>query len=146
MWRVAIAGSYSELFLSIAREHLRESSVILESILPHSSGAGFDALLVFPDTDISDYDLSCRILIVPDDVNVKNSSAQCVITYGFSPKNSITLSSMENNKYTLAIQRDIISLESTIVLRQEFSLGSILSQYETMALASLLVISEVLGQ
>ena len=100
----------------------------------------------FSGCNISAYKISSHILIVPDDVTIRDSSAQCVITYGLSPKNSVTLSSTDNNKYTLAIQRDIISLGGSIVLRQEFSLDSILSQYETMALASLLAISDLLEQ
>lgn len=146
MWRVGIAGGFSDLFLEVAREQLRESNVLLECVNLKSSGTEYDALLVSQGADISAYKISNHILIVPDDVTIRDSSAQCVITYGLSPKNSVTLSSTDNNKYTLAIQRDIISLGGSIVLRQEFSLDSILSQYETMALASLLAISDLLEQ
>ena len=65
MWRVGIAGGFSDLFLEVAREQLRESNVLLECVNLKSSGTEYDALLVSQGADISAYKISSHILIVP---------------------------------------------------------------------------------
>lgn len=149
MWRVAIAGSVNDDFFIAAGKRLSGADVRLEKFDPGQPGRVYDALLVFPDTDLSKTRYECRILIIPDESVsdeefVRNASAQCVITYGLSPKNTVTLSSTKDSRNVVALQRDILSLDNSLVLRQEFALNSDLPHYETMALASLLAVSGVL--
>ncbi|MGI6577107.1 MAG: hypothetical protein ACOX1Q_03460 [Eubacteriales bacterium] len=151
MWRVAIVGSVNDDFLNVAKKRLSDRNVYLEKFNVLLPNPDYDAILVFPDTDLSLNKYSCRILIIPDvlitdEAIIKNASALCVISYGLSPKNTVTLSSTNDHRNVVALQRDIISLDNSLILRQEFTLDCDLSHYETTALASLMAISGVLEQ
>ena len=151
MWRVAVAGKVTDGFMEAARKRLLETGVLLERYDPYLPEQDYDAILVFPDTDLSLSKYCCRILIIPDELIsdgaiINDTSAQCVISYGLSPKNTVTLSSTNDGKNVVALQRDIMSLDGSLILRQEFTLDCDLQHYETMALASLIAISRVLEQ
>ena len=58
----------------------------------------------------------CGILLLPGDANVPMSfDAGCVVTYGMSPKNTLTLSSIgEDTSALLALQRELLTVKRVI--------------------------------
>ena len=68
---------------------------------------------------------ACRLLLLPGDRSmlIRRLRADCVMSYGTSPKDSLTLSSVEPHRLTLSIQRDLVTLHGGTVERQEVSLS-----------------------
>lgn len=67
-------------------------------------------------------DVSCAILLVPGRCAtraVKLLSPECIIDYGMSGRDTITLSSIEEKKAVVALQRELITIEKTVLERQE---------------------------
>ena len=48
--------------------------------------------------------------------------AETVITYGLSPRDSLTLSSREGDTLWAALQRELVTVDGQVVERQEFPL------------------------
>lgn len=65
---------------------------------------------------------SCGILLLPGDADADGVHAECVVTYGMSPKNSITLSSISEEMCVLALQRELITAKRDVLERQEFKI------------------------
>lgn len=68
--------------------------------------------------------LHCRLALVPEGAGVlmKGLKAEGVVSYGSGTKNTITLSSLEENRICLAIQRELVTVEGNMVERQELVL------------------------
>lgn len=68
--------------------------------------------------------LHCRLALVPEGAGVliKGLKAEGVVSYGSGTKNTITLSSLEENRICLAIQRELVTVEGGMVERQELVL------------------------
>ena len=68
---------------------------------------------------------TCRLLLLPGDRStlIRRLRADCVMSYGTSPKDSLTLSSVGEHRLTLSIQRDLVTLTGGTVERQEVSLS-----------------------
>ena len=64
---------------------------------------------------------SCRILLAPGD-SLPEIPAETVITYGLSPRDSLTLSSREGDTLWAALQRELVTVDGRVVERQEFPL------------------------
>ena len=62
--------------------------------------------------------------------------ASRVVSYGFSPRDSITLSSMSEEKIVLTIQRELFNLNGSILERQEIPIKNIGSPMDSLVIAS----------
>ncbi len=80
--------------------------------------SALDALIVGPD-GIELPPVTCRIAVLPGQTPLP-VRASCVLTYGLSSKESVTISSMDETKLALALQRDLINVKGERVERQEF--------------------------
>lgn len=68
--------------------------------------------------------LHCRLALVPDGAGVlmRGLKAEGAVSYGSGPKNTITLSSIEEERISIAIQRELVTVEGGMVERQELVL------------------------
>lgn len=93
------------------------------SQLPES----LDLLAISPRWDVGEQETlpTCRLLLLPGGRStlIRRLRADCVMSYGTSPKDSLTLSSVEPHRLTLSIQRDLVTLRGSTVERQEVSLS-----------------------
>ena len=77
------------------------------------------------------------------EIELKNSTPSYLITFGFNPKSTITVSSIEtciHNTMQISIQRTLPTLYSTEILEQDFSINI----YDTNIDAILSAISTIL--
>lgn len=63
----------------------------------------------------------CRTALVPGEIAVPLRAASAV-SYGVSPRDSLTVSSREGDVLWAALQRELVTVEGRVVERQEFSL------------------------
>jgi hypothetical protein len=63
--------------------------------------------------------VSCGILLLPGDAEADFAEADCIVSYGMSPKNTITLSSIGEESCILALQRELITVRGDVLERQE---------------------------
>jgi len=138
MWRIGVVGNFESAFFESAQKIFRAAKPVIESF---GSGVRYDAVLVLPDAILPADQVSCKILIIPEDTIINNALAKSVVSYGMSQRNTVTLSSTQDADHIVALQRDVAALEGTLVLRQEFSFSCSLPPYETLALASLMIIT-----
>ncbi len=66
----------------------------------------------------------CRTVLLPDSAGplARSLLADRVVSYGLSPRDTITLSSLEGNHICVAVQRELIRLDGGVVERQELIL------------------------
>jgi hypothetical protein len=69
---------------------------------------------------------SCKILLVPGTaINLTTIiKAECVISYGMSKKNSVTLSSIGEGESVLTLQRELPTLNGKVLERQDILVRS----------------------
>ncbi|MCL2409170.1 MAG: hypothetical protein FWC96_06090 [Oscillospiraceae bacterium] len=72
------------------------------------------------------------ILLTPSGVP-RFAEARCVVTYGMSPKDTLTLSSIGEDACVLALQRELITADGGILERQEFKIPACGSTDESLA-------------
>jgi len=86
-----------------------------------------DLLAMSPRYGVEEQEIlaACRLLLLPGNRStlIRRLRADCVMSYGTSPKDSLTLSSVEPYRLTLSIQRDLVTLQGGTVERQEVSLS-----------------------
>lgn len=94
--------------------------------------------------------ISCGILLLPGDIitgdgddEVDIFDAECIVTYGMSPKNTITLSSISEGICVLALQRELITTKGDVLERQEIKINGGMRPDCLLAVAGALLI---LGQ
>jgi hypothetical protein len=66
--------------------------------------------------------IRCGILLLPGDGDAEAFDAECIVTYGMSPKNTITLSSISETSCVLAIQRELLTSFGDMLDRQEIKI------------------------
>ncbi|UOO38431.1 hypothetical protein IZU99_04035 [Oscillospiraceae bacterium CM] len=64
----------------------------------------------------------CGFLLLPGDAGGSGVEADCVVTYGMSPKNTLTLSSIGEEACVLALQRELPTASGGVVERQEIKI------------------------
>jgi hypothetical protein len=112
-----------------------------------------DVLVLSEDAGISDRKarISCKILLLPGDSaaggavpgDTDSFDAECIVTYGMSPKNTITLSSISEDMCVLALQRELITTCGDVLERQEIKIkggmcpNSLLAVYGTLLILGL---------
>lgn len=68
--------------------------------------------------------IDCRMLLVPGALGplARILRPACAVSYGVSPKDTLTLSSLEGDQICLALQRELVTLEGVLVEEQEWVL------------------------
>jgi hypothetical protein len=92
--------------------------------------------------------VKCGILLLPGDLatggqvscDAEGFDAGCIITYGMSPKNTITLSSIGEESCVLAIQREFLTVRGDMMERQEMKVRGGLRPSSLLAVAGALLI------
>ena len=87
--------------------------------------------------------VKCGILLLPGDADAEIIDAGCIVTYGMSPKNTITFSSIGENVCVVALQRELLTAGGEMLEQQEFKVKSSLRPDILLAVAGALLI---LGQ
>lgn len=67
----------------------------------------------------------CGAVLVPGEraaVLAPHIRSACAVSYGMSPRDTVTLSSINETKLVLALQRELVTLEGEVLERQEFSI------------------------
>ncbi len=83
--------------------------------------------------------VQCGILLLPGDADADSFDAGCVVTYGMSPKNTLTLSSIGEDTCVLALQRELLTANGAMLERQEFNINSGLQPDRLLAMAGALL-------
>ncbi len=65
--------------------------------------------------------VDCRILLLPGVAGplAKGLRCQSAVSYGTSPKDTLTLSSLEGDKLCLSLQREVVTVEGKVLEQQE---------------------------
>ena len=68
--------------------------------------------------------LNCRLLLLPGAAAplARGMQVEGAVSYGSGPRNTITLSSLEEGRIGLAVQRELVTVEGGVVERQELVL------------------------
>ena len=68
--------------------------------------------------------LDCRTVLLPGAAGplARALRADCAVSYGTSPKDSLTFSSLDGNRICLAVQRELVTLDGAVLERQELVL------------------------
>lgn len=64
----------------------------------------------------------CRTVLLPGGMGGVVPQAASAVSYGASPRDSITISSREGNTLWAALQRELVTVDGQVVERQEFPL------------------------
>ena len=64
----------------------------------------------------------CRVVLLPGDCGIgpERLSAASAVSYGLSPRDTLTLSSREGDRLWCALQRELVTVDGAVVERQEF--------------------------
>ena len=78
----------------------------------------------------------CRTVLLPGELGSVPLRAASAVSYGVSPRDSLTISSREDGALWVAIQRELVTTDGRIVERQEFPLTLAPGEKELSALAA----------
>ena len=91
--------------------------------------------------------IHCRSVLLPGGVGalVRHLRAEQAVSYGTSPRDSITFSSLEGDRLCLALQRELVTLTGGVVEQQELVLPRLPgdSPLPTLAAAGVLLLAGV---
>ena len=67
---------------------------------------------------------ACRTVLLPGDAGqlLEGVRAASAVSYGASPRDSLTISSREGDRLWAALQRELVTVDGQVVERQEFPL------------------------
>lgn len=135
--RVAVVGDGSEQFRAEARRRLTLHDVELCGAVP-----GADALLLLGGS-VGKATAAEVVLLPGCAAPVK---ARCAISYGMSPKDTVTVSSVGERRLVLSVQREFDTLGGRHVFIQELTLDWELSPHRALPIAALGLITGELGE
>ncbi len=81
-----------------------------------------------------------------DLINIASVQNYDIVTFGYNPKSTITLSSFitgDKTSATICIQRDILTLSNILIEEQEFQITTIFSELDTLLIVSALLILDI---
>ena len=88
------------------------------------AGEPVDLLCIGPDSDgwAGARSAECGVLLLPGAAGPLARGMRCrsAVSYGTSPRDTLTFSSLEGDRICPALQREIVSLDGRVVERQEF--------------------------
>ena len=64
----------------------------------------------------------CRTVLLPGGMGEVSPQAASAVSYGVSPRDSLTISSREGGTLWAALQRELVTVDGRVVERQEFPL------------------------
>lgn len=81
---------------------------------------------------------ACRTVLLPGSGGemLRELRAASAVSYGPSPRDSLTISSREENRMWATLQREVVTLEGHVVERQEFPIPLVRRGEEMPALAA----------
>jgi hypothetical protein len=88
----------------------------------------------------ADERIRCGILLLPGGADAEAFDADCIVTYGMSPKNTITLSSISEESCVVAIQRELLTSCGEMLERQEIKIKGGMRPTSLLAVAGALLI------
>ena len=86
------------------------------------SGVLLDLLIISPQAAGGGVEkLRCRTVLVPGDRSpaFHDLTADLMVSYGIDPRNTLTLSSLEEDRAAIAVQRDFPALDGALIEQQE---------------------------
>ncbi len=102
---------------------LEDEEGLLKAVRPWLR-PGAELLVVTPGALKREVDLpgTCRTALLPGECGdaFRHLRADCAVSYGAGPKDSLTLSSRRGDLLWCAIQRELVTVDGLIVDRQEF--------------------------
>ena len=110
--------------------HAAEQSVVITCApsLGALCGERPELLVVAPDFALSDLRpltrTGCGILLISGDADASFFESNCFVTYGMSPKNTLTASSISGGRLVVSLQREIVTVTGTVLERQELVTAS----------------------
>lgn len=78
----------------------------------------------------------CRTVLLPGEMGGAPLQAASAVSYGVSPRDSLTISSREGELLWAALQRELVTVDGRVVERQEFPLALGPGEEELSALAA----------
>ena len=78
----------------------------------------------------------CRTVLLPGGMGGSFPRAASAVSYGPSPRDSLTISSREGDTLWAALQRELVTVDGQVVERQEFPLALEPGEGELTALAA----------
>ena len=78
----------------------------------------------------------CRTVLLPGEMGGAPLQAASAVSYGVSPRDSLTISSREGDLLWAALQRELVTVDGRVVERQEFPLALEPGEEELSALAA----------
>ena len=78
----------------------------------------------------------CRTVLLPGEMGGAPLQAASAVSYGVSPRDSLTISSREGELLWAALQRELVTVDGQVVERQEFPLALEPGEGELSALAA----------
>jgi hypothetical protein len=125
---VSILESPGEGFAADITHALRSAGVAV------TAGAGADIVVVSPKYRGA-ANIECGVMLAPDGGAVTASGARSVVTYGMSPRATLTLSSLGETSAMLAVQREIATPRGAVIEEQELKVAAGASADATLAAA-----------
>lgn len=129
MTRVGIWEKREEVWAAVRRSLGRETGGVQLVRGQHPAefaGTPVDLLCVGPQSAgwAGMRSAECGVLLLPGAAGPLARGMRCrsAVSYGTSPKDTLTFSSLEQDRICLALQREIVSLAGHVVERQEFVL------------------------
>ncbi len=136
--RIAVIGDKSTAFCDEARRLLA-----LEYVELSRDADGADALMLLDSR--WEGEPRCPMAIVPGDAKSRVEAA-VAISYGLSPRDTITVSSVEPGHLALSVQREFRTLDGRLVLIQELKLDWKLPPERALPVAALGLITGEIGE
>lgn len=89
--------------------------------------------------------IDCGILLMPgDSIGVSRDTeifdAGCIVTYGMSPKNTVTFSSIGEDTCILTLQRELVTITGDVLERQEINIKGEMRPDSLLAVAGTLLL------
>ena len=127
MWQIGIWEHNEGLAERVAAMAAGGSSLVRACCHPALlAGLTLDLLVVSPGATgwAGATALSCRTALLPGGLSALTRSlpADTVVSYGTSSRNTLTLSSLDEGKAAVAVQREFVALDGRAVDRQELVL------------------------
>ena len=109
----------------------------LRGLLP-ASGDHPALVVVSPQAAVRGFPLPrrCRTVLLPGGMRGTPPQAASAVSYGASPRDSLTISSREGDVLWAALQRELVTVDGHVVERQEFPLRLEPEEEELPALAA----------
>lgn len=126
MWQIGVwdqNGELSQLAKTLAGDRARVHAGNHPALL---AGESYDLLVVSPSAVgwAGASALYCRTVLLPGAAGplARTLLADRAVSYGLNPKDTLTISSLEDTRICVAVQRELIRLDSSVVERQELVL------------------------